>query len=176
MGDTKRRLPLLQPNEDEGEPRPPWQWSVLGGVATLLVLLPLSMLASWYARRTYSAYVPGTTPEEVQGAVRALTGGQRLWLGVLVVVGPIAALAVASFVGGLFVGRFGGDAGKREAAVGASLAAAVAASVAAREMVLQPNGALLWLFTASVLFVVAGVFGYLGGFVGWHRRRRGPSS
>jgi len=166
MADPQRRLPVLQPKDDDGEERPPWHWSVIGAVATMLLLLPLSIGAASVARHTYASYVPGTTPDEVQSAVLRLTAGQRIWLGLLSVAGPLVALALASLGGGVLVGRFGGAAGKREAAVGGAIAAAVATSVAAKEFVEQPGGVVLWLFSSVLLFVVAGVFGFLGGIAG----------
>lgn len=171
MGDGKRRLPVLQPKEEEGEDRPPWHWSVIGGFGTMLVFLPLSGASAWFARRTYARYLHGSTPEQLLQAAEALTARQRTWLGVLSVAGPMLSLALASVAGGTLVGRFGGAAGKREAAVAAVLAAAVSSAVAARELVDRPDGPVLWVFTSTILFVVAGVTGWLGGALGLRLRR-----
>jgi hypothetical protein len=169
----KRRLPVLQTKDDEGEPRPPWQWSAIGGVAALLAFVPLAMASAYLARSTYLRLVPGSEPAEVQAALQAMTAGQRILLGALVVLGPIVALALASFGGGLLVGRFGGEAGKREAAVSGLFAAAASSVFAGRDMIERPEGPLLWLFTSAVLFACAGIFAFLGGLLGLRLRRRG---
>ncbi len=171
MAATKRRLPVLQPKDDEGESRPPWQWTAIGGATTMLVLLPLAMATAWLARHTYGSYVHGATPAELQQSVEALTAGQRIWLSLLSVVAPLFSLAVASVAGGALVGRFGGAAGKREAALGAVLAAAVSSAIAARGFIAAPGGAVLWLFTSVVMFVVSGAMGLLGGVAGLRLRR-----
>lgn len=173
MSSPKRRLPVLQPKDDdsEGEARPAWHWAGLGALATLLALLPLSMAAAWLAKRTYDAYVPGTSEAEVQAALTAMTPGQRLWLGILVVVGPVLALGLAALAGGAFVGRFGEQAGPKEALVAGLLAAAVTSAIAARELVERPGGAGLWLLTSGVLFVVAGAAALVGGVLGRRLRR-----
>lgn len=171
MSGPKRRLPVVQPKEDEGEPRPPWHWSVIGGVATMLALVPLALGAAALARRTYEAYVPGSDPAEVQRSVAAMTGAQRLWLGVLVVVGPVVALAVSAFASGILVGRFGGEAGKKEAAVGGLLAAGVSSAIAARDLASQPGGIVAWAFSSAVLFAVAGIAAFFGGVLGLRLRR-----
>ncbi|MBM4357790.1 MAG: hypothetical protein FJ096_06740 [Deltaproteobacteria bacterium] len=173
MTTPKRRLPVLQSKVDEGEPRPPWHWSAIGGIATLLAFVPLAAGAASLARRTYERNVAGSDPAAIQAALQAMTPGDRMLLGALVVLGPIVALALASFGGGVLVGRFGGAAGKREAAVAGLFAAAVSSALAARDMVERPEGPLLWLFTSAVLFACAGIFAFFGGLVGLRLRRRG---
>ncbi|MBM4374410.1 MAG: hypothetical protein FJ095_04940 [Deltaproteobacteria bacterium] len=171
MTGVKRRLPVVQPREDEGEPRPPWQWSVLGAVATLLAFVPLAFGVMALARRTHSAYIQGSDAAEVQRAVAAMTASQRLWLGIVTVLGPFAALATSSFAGGLLVGRFGGEAGKKEAAVGGFMAACIASAIAASQLVSQPGGLAVWFLTSGVLFTVGGVAAYFGGLLGVRLRR-----
>jgi tRNA-(ms[2]io[6]A)-hydroxylase len=191
MSGPKRRLPVLQPKDDDGVPRPPWQWSALGGVATFLAFVPLAFGAVTLARRTHAAYIPTSDPAEVQRAVAAMTASQRLWLGVLTVLGPFVALAVSSFAGGLFVGRFGGEAGKKEAALGGLVAASVCSLVSAGQFVSGPgahgcaaavgrDGATValhwgdvagWLLTSAVLFTVGGIAAYFGGALGVRLRR-----
>jgi tRNA-(ms[2]io[6]A)-hydroxylase len=173
MSGPKRRLPVLQPKDDDGVPRPPWQWSALGGIATFLAFVPLAFGAVTLARRTHAAYIPTSDPAEVQRAVAAMTASQRLWLGVLTVLGPFVALAVSSFAGGLFVGRFGGEAGKKEAAVGGLVAASVGSLIAGTQFVSQPGGVAVWLLTSAVLFTVGGIAAYFGGAFGVRLRRSG---
>lgn len=171
MTGSKRRLPVLKSEDDEGEPRPPWQWSVAGGIATLLAFVPLSMGGAALARHLYERHVPGSRPEEIQAAVESMTAKERMLLGALVVLGPIVALGLSSFAGGLLVGRFGGGAGKREAAVSGLLAAALCSAFTSGESLARPEGALLWAFTSAVLLACAGIFGFLGGALGVRLRR-----
>jgi tRNA-(ms[2]io[6]A)-hydroxylase len=169
-GDGKRHLPVLQSKQDEDEERPPWQWSVIGAVAIVIAWLPLAMLAGWAAKRTHARYVPGGDEEAVRGAIAAMTPGQRLWLGVLVVIVPLLALAFASFAGGLLVGRFGGRAGKREAAVAGLAAAAVSALLSLPGMLAEPGGMMVWLVSAAFLLGLATVAAYWGGALGIRAR------
>ena len=57
MGE-KRRLPVLQPRDDDSEEtRPAWQWSAIGGGAMLVAFFPLSMLAAPIARQCWRVAV-----------------------------------------------------------------------------------------------------------------------
>ncbi len=168
--DGKRRLPVLQNKEDEGDERPPWHWSAIGAVAIVLVWLPLSMLSGLIARRTYARYVPGDDAAATARAIEAMSAGQKLWLGFLVVLGPLVSLALAAFAGGVMVGRFGGRAGKREAAVAGLSAAGVSAALSAPAM-LADTGPVTWAFTAAFLLGLAALAAYFGGTLGLRLRR-----
>src|SRR4051812_17164655 len=118
MSKEKRHLPILQPkpgagDDGEGDDRPPWQWSVLGSATVLLVWVPLAYLGGLAARRAYDRYVPEGDEAAIRHAFETMSPGARLWLGALMVLLPLVAAAAAAFAGGVFVGRFGGRAGKR---------------------------------------------------------------
>ncbi len=168
---AKRRLPVLQPKE-AGEERPPWQWIGIGGLLTIALWLPLSMLAGVVAARIFARYVPGNDEASTLAAYEALPPGKRMLLGALMVVGPLVALSVAALTSGLVVGRFGGRAGKREAALGGLLAATLAVVASAPNMLVEA-GALDWLLTSAVVLGVAALTGYLSGAGGEKLRRRG---
>jgi tRNA-(ms[2]io[6]A)-hydroxylase len=150
MSKEKRRLPILQPRDDDGEQRPAWHWAVIGAVAILLLWIPLSMLTQWMARRSIERAGVG----DDAAALEALSPSQRLWLSLLVVVGPLAALAIAGLFGGMLVGRFGGAAGKNEATLAGALAA-VAAVLAVAFQTLASSGLATFLLTAAVVGVTA---------------------
>jgi hypothetical protein len=171
MAKEKRHLPVLQNKpDDEGEERPPWQWSVLGGATVLLVWVPLAYLAALVAKRVYDRHVPDGDPEAMRRAIEAMPPSTRLWLGALVVLGPLVAAALASFAGGVLVGRFGGRAGKREALVGGLGAAAVSVLVSAPGIV-ESQGAGAWLFTAAFVMALAAIASWLGGRLGVRLRK-----
>jgi tRNA-(ms[2]io[6]A)-hydroxylase len=102
---SRRRLPVLQsaaPEDLEALRRPPWHWAVIGAGFVLTCWVPLAMLALWLGRALFRADTPA-----------ALLGVLGSW-------------AMAGWIGGALVGRFGGRAGRREATLsgaGAALAA-----------------------------------------------------
>jgi hypothetical protein len=116
--DKKRRLPIIQDKapaeEEETEPRPPWHWSGIGVVVTFLVWLPIAAgIARLTVRLTENA------------------GSPAIGLGMLVVSLHLLGFWLATFVGGFFIGRFGGEAGPREGAVSGFVTAAFAVALAA---------------------------------------------
>jgi tRNA-(ms[2]io[6]A)-hydroxylase len=131
----KRRLPVIQPpssNEEEAEPRPPWQWVGFGVVAIFAAWLPLAWLAQLVGLRLASAHL-GTALQDlaaIQERVVELGRGERarIWAGILL---PQAlALALACAGGGYVVGRWGRPAGPREAAIAGGLVAALSSAAA----------------------------------------------
>jgi hypothetical protein len=121
--DGKRRLPLISTEpragdrgDEGGEARPPWHWVGFGAVAIFTAWLPLSALAGALAARLAAA------PEDDPSRLARVE--------IAIVALHMVALAVASFAGGLVVGRWGDPAGTREAAL-SGLAAALAAVAAA---------------------------------------------
>ena len=158
---------MLQPSADgDDEERPAWQWAGIGGCALLIGFFPLSMLANAYAKRVLASLVVASGAAETKAAITAMTASQRLWLSVVVVIGPLVALALAGLVSGLTVGRFGGDAGKKEAAVGGLGAAVLISLVSASEVMQKGSGPLGWLLVSSVVIVLAGASAYLGAHLG----------
>jgi hypothetical protein len=167
----KRRLPVLQPaSDDQDEDRPPWHWTGIGGVALLLFFLPLSMLASSYAKRVLASLVPAGNEKAAAAAVAAMSPSDRIWLSIVVVIGPMLALAVSSLLSGMLVGRFGGDAGKREALVGGLGAAAILAVVSLSQSLAKGGSVENWLLTAAVVTGLAGISAYGGARLGLRLR------
>jgi|SoiMethySBSTD1v2_1073268.scaffolds.fasta_scaffold1043021_3 tRNA-(ms[2]io[6]A)-hydroxylase len=163
----KRRLPVLQPKEDEGEPRPPWHWSVIGAVATLLGWIPLAMLAQLGVQRMLAR----AGGEDPAAGFQALSPGERLTLSLLIVLGPMLALAIAAFLGGLLIGRFGGAAGPKEATVAGIGAAGLACFVVALQLIAQ-GGLMNFLLTAVVVVILAALTARGGALVGRRLRAR----
>jgi hypothetical protein len=142
--DGKRRLPLLPKVEvaaEGDEDRPPWHWSVIGGVGVFVLWLPLAFV--------------------INGALagRAEPGAALVGLNA-------AAFALASFTSGFLVGRFGGSAGRREATVSGAAAGAVAWLAA-----LTRGGLLVWVILLAVLVGLGAGAARAGGALGVARRK-----
>jgi hypothetical protein len=163
--DPKRRLPVLkaQGADEPEETRPPWQWVGFGTVAIFVAWLPLSYLAELARRRATAAWLgDASTNEEAARALAALAPADRAKLGLTVFLLHGGGLALAAFAGGYLVGRWGGAATPREAAL-AGVAAALVASV------LGWSG-ISWV--PLVTIAVAALFAWLGGRTGVRRRAR----
>jgi tRNA-(ms[2]io[6]A)-hydroxylase len=166
MADGKRRLPVLQPRDDDDEPRPPWHWSVIGGVAILIAATPLGMLASWYARISIERVIPpGADQAAILAAMEALTVAERVWLSLLSVGGRLAAMALGALLGGILVGRFGGDAGLKEATV-AGIGAGTVVSLFAAYDALRSGQIAFWFIGAGVVIVLSLLGARLGAYLG----------
>jgi tRNA-(ms[2]io[6]A)-hydroxylase len=154
--DGKRRLPVLSgaPPEEPDEERPPWHWSAIGAVASFLVWLPLATAAAVLSRSLLG---------DDAGAPRAPLAMVGLHAG---------GFALGCAAGGFLVGRFGGRAGPRQAAVSGLLVAAVAWSVGVAAAGLAGVGGLT---AAPVLGALGGATAWLGGWAGFRARRRRPS-
>ena len=116
--EPKRRLPLLpqtlSKGEDQGPPRPPWQWVGFGALGIFVVLLPLAWLAAVAAPRFAGLVFAHDAALPVFWAAPFVT-----------------AVAVACLAGGYLVGRWGtSGVGVREAALAGLLAALVAGAFA----------------------------------------------
>lgn len=157
--DKKRRLPLLPSGptaEAPEEERPPWHWSAIGVVATFLVWLPLSaLMAKLGARIADAAAVPEGAPVPLH--VYVAVGGSQL-----------LGFVIAVFAGGFLVGRFGGKAGRKEAATGGFITAAVAWALTAAQPA-SPGPIKLVALLVVMGGLAAGV-GWLGGHVGLKKR------
>ncbi|WP_437569042.1 hypothetical protein [Sorangium sp. So ce542] len=157
----KRRLPVLQGGggDDEGEERPPWHWIALGTVAIFIVWLPLAGLANTLLRRM----VERTGDAAAEGSVRlAMVGLNAI------------AFALAGLAGGYLVGRFGGRAGRREAAASGAVVAALAWALALAEG--APAGALGWALLLVVMVAIGAAASYVGGRAGLRARAGAPPS
>jgi len=155
--DKKRRLPILQnkaPEEEETEPRPPWHWSGIGVVVTFLLWLPIAAaIAALTARLTQNADSPA------------------MGLGMLVVGLHLAGFGLATFIGGFFIGKFGGDAGPREGAVSGFVTAAFAVALAASAPG-QNISYLIWALLLVIIGVAGSTSSWFGARIG--KKRRSP--
>ncbi len=140
-----RRLPVVQnPDTDDAlaASRPTWHWILIGAGFVITLFLPLSQLGVWLGQRLSAS---------------SERGALRVGLGAL----PVACsfLLACALAGGL-VGRFGGRAKAREAALGGALGAFTGWAVAALGGALTP-----WL-VALVSLAVLVSFGAGAAFVG----------
>lgn len=155
---AKRRLPLLPKVEvaDESDlARPPWHWSAIGAVAIFVLWLPLTFITAALSKRLLTeAEDPGAATPSTRLTVAGLN---------------LLAFALASLGGGALVGRFGGTAGIKEAAVAGFVTAAVAwvtIPLQGVRLTLSGGGALL----VSLIAVGAGA-ALAGGAIGRRLRR-----
>jgi hypothetical protein len=146
--DRKRHLPLIRepgPAEGDDEQRPPWQWAGFGAAAILVVWLPLAVVVGALAARL------------AEGA-----GGSPGRIAAIIVSMHAIALGLASAVGGLLVGRWGGPrVGVREAALAGTLASLVAIAGAWAAAGPSP-GALAVVLIAVPLAALGGAWGRRG--------------
>jgi hypothetical protein len=169
----RRRLPVIQPPPSGDAPvdedaRPPWHWVGFGTVAIFATWLILAAVAGAVVKRAIAPWVgDAQTPAEIATRLAAMSADDRLRLAAVQMIPHVLALSLASFAGGLLVGKFGRGAGPREAAMSGFATALIATLVAARE------GGLGW--TSVVTFLIAVAFAAWGGRVG-ARRKRSPSA
>ena len=143
-----RRLPVLQ-NQDTDDAaaarRPRWHWVLIGAGLVITLFLPLSLLGVWLGG-VLSRAAPGAEDH-----------GFRIVLGVL----PVAlSFLIACGAAGALVGRFGGKAKAREAAVSGALGAFAGWGLAALGGSLTP-----WLVALASLAVLV-ILGAGAAFVG----------
>jgi hypothetical protein len=143
-----RRLPVLQ-NQDTDDAaaarRPRWQWVLIGAGLVITLFLPLSWLGLWLG-----AFLG-------RAASRAESSAIPIVLGVL----PVAlSFLIACAGAGALVGRFGGRAKAREAALSGSLGALIGWGLAALGGSLSP-----WLVAVTSLGVLV-TFGAGAAFLG----------
>lgn len=169
----KRRLPILKPSAgggaDEGEPRPPWHWVGFGTVLIFAAWLPLAYVAgAVQARMLATRFGEDASKDQIDLAVAAMTAGERVALALSQAIPGVLALALASFAGGLVVGRFGAGAGMREAARAGAVTAGIATALSFRSF------SAATLVSALVTFAVAAGFAAWGGRVG--SRKKSPAA
>jgi hypothetical protein len=165
-GDGKRRLKVLQPSDDDGPERPPWHWSVIGGVAILLAWLPLAYLAQLWAASRLEAL---GSQEQAAEVFRRLTPLERLGFAATSVLGPIVSLAIAAALGGALVGRFGGAAGKNEA-MAAGLGVGVFAALLAAPQHFATRQWDAWAMSSTVVMIAGAVCARGGAWLALRRR------
>jgi hypothetical protein len=146
-----RRLPVLQ-NQDTDDAaaarRPRWQWVLVGAGLVITLFLPLSWLGVWLGAWLSHAAARGASG--VSGAIPIVLGVLPVALSFLIACGGAGAL----------VGRFGGQAKAREAALSGSLGALIGWGLAALGGSLSP-----WR-VAVVSLAVLVIFGAGAAFVG----------
>jgi hypothetical protein len=167
---TKRRhLPVVgnsgpqptstEPNEPAEEERPAWHWSGIGTVMIFAVWLPLASLSTWISKLL------------IQQSVTPLPSSQahpNVALNLALFALHAGAFGLASWAGGGVVGRFGAQAGPREATVSGLGAAAIAWLLTVTAL---PSGMIwkaLWLLIPVSLLGMGGA--YLGGKFGVSKR------
>ena len=165
---SKRRLPVLQPRDDDGELRPPWHWAVIGLVAMLLAWIPLAFVTKAGIKAVMDTMLP-SDPEAAMHAFAALSPLQRLGIQLMVVLGPMLPLVAGGVLGGLLVGRFGVGAGKREAMLGGAGAAIVMALLEGT----QRKGLAELVMVAAVMMALAIIAARIGAALGQRIARRG---
>ncbi len=171
MADDKRRLPIVssprpEPDSgaDEDPPRPPWHWVGFGVVAIFGVWLPLAWISARVVRGYLERRLPGaSSPEEISAAFATMSSSERASIVSTLAVPHVLALALASFVGGYLVGRYGVGTTRREPALAGLFAGIVACALT--------FGAVGGFSLAPLVVpLVSAPTAYLGGSVG--RRRR----
>jgi hypothetical protein len=166
----RRRLPVLQEpkrttSEEDVPERPPWHWIGFGAIAIFAVWLPLAYVGGHVSRSSMTArFGSNASKEEVDLAVAAMSAGERARLMATIALPSILALALASFAGGVLVGRFGLGHGPRSAAAAGGVTALIASIMAWSGFTLQA------VVGALVTFAVAMGFAAWGGRLGASRR------
>ena len=178
-GKGKRRLPVLQNNEDEEVTRPASQWIAIGGVGIVVMFLPLAMLAGKMTKGIMAAHLPTDQPEQMVQAYRTLAPAIRLKLSLVMLFVPSVALAVASLCGGAVVGRFGVKTTGKEA----TLAGLTAGGLVALWSLFRnwPQGGVTTailvqrLLSLVIVVLIATLMARLGGWLGARLASRGQT-
>jgi hypothetical protein len=143
-----RRLTVLQ-NDDTDDAlaarRPRWHWVLIGAGFVITLFLPLAQLGVFVGHRLSAAVRPG--------------GNAALQVGVGALPVALSFLIACGVAGGL-VGRFGGRAKAREAALSGALGAFTGWGLAALGGALSP-----WLVAVTSFFVLL-IFGAGAAFIG----------
>ncbi|HEY3237782.1 MAG TPA: hypothetical protein VGJ84_23880 [Polyangiaceae bacterium] len=133
-----RKLPVIQTSEASEAERPRWHWVGIGAGLVLTVWLPLLMIALWSGKRLAARFLHVIDTRGAERFAHSATTGQELAL-VTLTLGPIVlSYAGACIFSGALVARFGGRAGKREAALAGALSGTVACALAASSSTLSP--------------------------------------
>jgi hypothetical protein len=148
------------------EERPPWHWSAIGAVLVFTAWLPLAMIGQWLSARLVGMIVPAGVEGDTAAALAVLPPDRRALLHASLVGPQIVMFLLATYGGGFLVGRFGGKAGAKEAAVAGVLAASTAWALTAAS---QGLGRTFFLWPPVALLGLVGA--YLGGRHGVRSRR-----
>jgi tRNA-(ms[2]io[6]A)-hydroxylase len=161
-----RRLPVLQNASTSDDDRPAWHWSVIGLAFVFSIWVPLAMIASFVADRVVTRTLGDLPADELGLQLAQATTGDRIALWLALTAAPILSYAFSCAASGTLVGRFGGKAGPKEAALAGALAAIAGAGVSLlRETFVASAASLL-------LLVPIGVgMAWLGGKLGFRLRK-----
>jgi hypothetical protein len=171
MSDDKRRLPILQPRDDDAEPvRPSWHWAVIGMVTVLLVWIPLGMLTKATIGAVMNTLLPDD-PKAAMDAFAAYSPAKKLAVRLMVRLGPMLPLAGGGVLGGMWVGLFGGGAANRDATAGGAGAAVVMVALEATQQLAK--GGVDFLMVAAMMIVLGAFASRAGAAIGQRLARRG---
>jgi tRNA-(ms[2]io[6]A)-hydroxylase len=162
-----RRLPVLKSDPDAGEDRPAWHWIPIGLVLIVSIWAPLAMIAGFVARRVTRALLGDLPPDELSLRLADASAGDRFGLWFVLTATPLLAYAVSCSAAGAMVGRFGGKAGRKEAAIAGALAALAGAGLTLLNSTLAASAASL-----LMLVPIGTGAAWLGGSFGVRRRAR----
>jgi tRNA-(ms[2]io[6]A)-hydroxylase len=165
-----RRLPVIQQADTEdaaAASRPRWQWCLIGAGLVSTIWVPLAVMAAPLGT-SLAAHLLRVAPADVAAGRVTLAPQETAILASLSALPLIVCFGVAAAAGGALVGRFGGQAGKREAGISGVIAAfAVTLLAAIGGVGLSPAG----LAAVSVVLAAAGAAaGFAGGGFGASRR------
>ena len=152
---------------DEGDDRPPWHWSGIGAALVFVLWLPLAMVGQWLSQLALSLLLPADQEGDMSAFLRSASATLRAEVRVATVLPHALMFALAAVAGGALVGRFGGQAGVREASVAGLSAATVAWLLTALSVGLSGTW-ILWFPAAVIGFSCA----WLGGRLGFRKRPR----
>jgi hypothetical protein len=163
-----RRLPVINspqaPEDALAASRPRWHWLGIGAGLTAFIWIPLALLV-----------LPFALPVAERLSNAPIAGGRESAIAVALHVGLAAGsllimYALASFLAGMLVGRFGGGARARDAAWSAVLSAFILSLLAS----LGPGAPLLPAVLAFVgLALVGAPLAFAGGLRGERQRGSG---
>lgn len=156
--------------DEEAVPeRPPWHWVGFGTIATFACWLPLAYLAEAVRHHVFTARF-GSSPsrEEIDVAFAAMTAMERFRWTAMQTLPHVMAFGLSAFAGGLLVGRFGPNAGAKEAALSGLVTALVAVGVSWRVVAEGGWGAFV---SVVVPMLVSVGFAWWGGRTGSKKRR-----
>src|SRR5690606_3883642 len=133
------------------------------GGFTVSLWLPLAMLGLWLGSRLALGVFDVEDSEALAGALHTASESEKLWAALLQALPLVVSFFVACLVSAMLVGRFGGNAGPRQASLGSLVGSAVVLLLAAAA------GGFSWvlaLASLSAMVVCASAGGWLGGRFG----------
>lgn len=167
-----RRLPVLQnaaPEDEAAANRPRRHWIAIGAGLILCIWLPVSAVVTPLGARLASRLFDVRADPELAGVARGKSGAEDAWIVALMAGPPAVTFALSCVAGGMLVGRFGGDAGGREAVLAGLGAGMIAWLLALLGGSLSPWPVALGALVA--LGLSGAVLGGIGGRMGKRLRK-----